>query len=85
MAEHNIPKTAYSPFGKHQKTTNSEGFKVLQHKSDGFLASKGGLSLPIEICLNIVEDVVSSDPEVGSWALKAVSKVRNIASTKPVT
>ena len=84
MAEHDIPKSAYSANGKHQNTTSSDWFEVVQQKSDGFLASKGGSSLPIEICLKIVEDVLSSDPKVGLWVLKAVSKVRNISSAKLV-
>lgn len=57
----------------------SGGFRIALQKPGILLASEGGLNLPVEICLKIVEEVVSLDTKVGSWALKAVSKVRHSA------
>ena len=50
-------------------------FRIVQTKPAILFQSKGGLSLPIEICLKIIEEVVSEDPRVGLWALMSVSKV----------
>jgi hypothetical protein len=54
---------------------NSSTSRIVQLKSGILMQSKGGLSLPIEICLKIVEEVVKADPKVGSWALISLSKV----------
>ena len=51
--------------------------KIVEQKPGVLFTSSGGVSFPIEICLKIVEEVVSWDPKVGPWTVKAVSKVRN--------
>jgi hypothetical protein len=49
-----------------------------QPKLAVLLRSKGGLSLPTEICLKIVEEVIAADPKVGTWAVMNVSKVSDL-------
>ena len=48
---------------------------MIQPKPVILFQSKEGLSLPIEICLMIIEEVVSEDHRVGLWALMSVSRV----------
>lgn len=77
MAEYMIPQAAHSFDHKQKMATSSNGFRIAQQKPGVLFSSRGGVSLPAEICLKIVEEVVSGDPKVGSWALKTVSKVCN--------
>ena len=59
---------------------NSSTTGIIQLKPGILLQSKEGLGLPVEICLKIVEEVVTTDPKVGSWALISLSKVRTKSS-----
>ena len=54
---------------------NSFTTRIAQPKSGILLRTKGSLYLPIEVCLKVVEEVITADPKVGSWALMSLSKV----------
>ena len=84
MAETAIRQIEYSPGGKLRSSTSTYEFGSVEQNIGVLFASKGGLSLPAEICLKIVEDVVSADPKVGSWALSTLSKVSHIILNRPV-
>ncbi|KAG0650044.1 hypothetical protein D0Z07_3856 [Hyphodiscus hymeniophilus] len=82
MPQRTTLQAIHSPKVVHESPSSSDMFRNDLQKPGGLLTSRGGLSLPAEICLKIVEDVVSADPKVGSWALKALSKT---VSTKEGT
>jgi len=75
MAE--ILQVVQGPEAMLKDATSSDGFEMVQQKPAVLFSSKEGISLPTEISLKIVEEVVGSNPKVGSATLKALSKVCN--------